>query len=116
MLRSVRIVLPGLLFLATASALANDQRHDWFKSLHRPGTGISCCDIADCRPTEAKWQGNRWWAVVLGQWQLIPPESVLKSPHSLDGNAYVCLGESHEIDGHKVDTLIYCFVPPDLGS
>ncbi len=31
----------------------------WFQSLSIPGTGISCCSIADCRPTVVCWTPER---------------------------------------------------------
>jgi hypothetical protein len=31
---------------------ADPALHGWFESLKQPGSGVSCCSIADCRPVE----------------------------------------------------------------
>lgn len=102
--------------LTAGAAAAAENRGQWFKSLLRPGTGISCCDISDCRKTDARWQDDGWWAVVLGKWRPIPPESVLTAPRTLDGEAYVCAGDVQDFEAHRLDVHVYCFVPPDMGS
>jgi hypothetical protein len=81
-----------------------EDRGAWFKSLRQPNTGISCCDVADCRRTDANWHGGQWWAIVEGEWTPIPPEKEVDR-QSIDGEAYVCSGRSHRI---------YCFVKPSL--
>jgi hypothetical protein len=84
-----------------------DQKSDeWFRSLKQPGSGFSCCDISDCKRTEADWRGGQWWAVVSGEWTPIPRDKELDK-QSLDGDAYVCSSPNRRI---------YCFVRPDIGS
>ena len=92
-------------------------RREWFQSLFEPGTDSSCCDMADCKRTTAAWRKGGWWAVVQGKWRSIPGSSVLKGPHSIDGEAYVCSGDTTDgvRDGGRLPR-IYCFVPPDFGS
>lgn len=110
MRRSFSFIL--LFGLTTSCVPANElSRGDWFKSLKQPDTGMSCCDISDCRQTEAKWVGDQWAARVRGVPRLIPNSKVLKSPHSIDGEAYVCASES----GPPESALIYCFIPPTMG-
>ena len=82
----------------------------WFKSLKQPGSGISCCDIADCHKTEAEWRGNQWWAKVDGEMVPVPGDKVLKNKQSVDGEAYICTAESQ-----VRPRLIYCFVPKNMG-
>ena len=31
----------------------------WFQSLKQPGTGMSCCSMADCRPADFRIQGGQ---------------------------------------------------------
>ena len=81
-------------------------RHAWFKSLMQPDTGISCCDISDCRRTDADWRQGQWWAKVDGDWTPIPRNKELNR-QSIDGDAYVCAGTKR---------TIFCFVKPDTGS
>jgi hypothetical protein len=82
-----------------------DERRDWIEGLKQPGTGNSCCDIADCRRTEAYWSDGQWWARVWGRWSPIPPETLLRNQPSIDGEAYVCASWS---------SGVLCFVPPKL--
>lgn len=116
------LVAVAVAVLATSPATGNEaatnrSRGDWFKSLMQPGTSdVSCCDISDCRRTVAEWQDGSWWADVQGTWRPIPAESVLVSPKSIDGDAYVCSGEASRADRHFIEPKIYCFIPPLLGS
>ena len=91
------------LLVAASSAIAED-RSTWFKSLLQPDTGLSCCDISDCRRADADWHDGQWWAVLEGQWTPIPPQKEL-AKRSIDGQAYVCSSPSRKV---------YCFVKPDL--
>jgi hypothetical protein len=34
---------------------SNGQYNDWFQSLRMPGSHIICCDAADCRMVDARW-------------------------------------------------------------
>ncbi len=96
---------PAVLIASVATANAQD-RSSWFKSLKQPGTGISCCDISDCRRAEADWRDGQWHAVVEGEWTPIPPEKELDK-ESIDGDAYVCSSPTRRI---------YCFIKPDFGT
>jgi hypothetical protein len=91
-------------FTASVSIAEAEDRGAWFKSLTQPGTGMSCCDMADCRRTDADWHGGQWWADVKGRWTPVPPEKELNKS-SIDGEAYICTSPSGNI---------YCFVKPNL--
>jgi hypothetical protein len=91
--------------LPRTSAIGQD-RHAWFKSLTQPDTGVSCCDVSDCRRTDADWRNGQWWAKVDGAWTPIPHNKELNR-QSIDGDAYVCAGTTR---------TIFCFVKPDMGS
>lgn len=88
---------------ANATSVTTD-RHAWFKSLTQPDTGASCCDISDCRRTEADWRQGQWWAKVDGAWTPIPHNKELNK-QSIDGDAYVCAG---------IARTIFCFVKPNM--
>jgi len=120
-----------LFLLLSTSALARDwhgaedsARSRWFKSLLMPQTGNSCCDVSDCHQTRAEWRAGQWWALVEGKMAPIPPERVLSTPRSIDGEAYVCNGAGYSGEGaasgpttmQPHDPPIYCFVPPNLGN
>lgn len=112
-----RFAEPLGLALLLASDAAASERGDWFSSLKMPSGG-SCCDVADCRATSAEWRGGQWWALVEGMLVPIPPERVLRHPHSIDGDAYVCNAPAPMLlnGGAPGAPTIYCFVPPDTGS
>lgn len=122
--RRRRIVLAVLSLAAVLTLLWavyqpawSQDRGAWFKSL-KDASGRSCCDISDCQRTEAKWEGDGWTAVVNGAWRSIPASKVLRKPHSIDGDAYVCNGPDLNFDedgGGKMPGIIHCFVPPDIG-
>jgi hypothetical protein len=106
----------------------SDPRYDaFFKSLRRPDGQGSCCSLDDCRQTEAKLRDGRWFAIVEGKWREVPPEKVLTAPLSIDGEAYICHGDSWPggtmftpYPGGAVytppyDGAIFCFIPPIPG-
>ena len=107
---------------------SNSSRAEWFERLKTP-SGESCCSLSDCRQTQAEWRGDTegWWAIVNGMWRPIPADKVLSSPRSIDGAAYICMGNdsgggTNDIQNPMLGNVpsllgaIYCFVPPDLGS
>lgn len=62
----------------------------WFRSLKQPGTGMSCCSIADCRQTDVRVRNGQYQALVEGQWQPVPPNVVLRRTDNPTGRAVVC--------------------------
>src|SRR5271169_4548955 len=66
-------VLAASLLLAASAAAAPPQNADpalapWYRSLIQPGTTISCCSLADCRPTEYRTKADHYEALVGGSW------------------------------------------------
>jgi hypothetical protein len=62
----------------------------WFESLRQPGTGISCCSMADCRRTDFRVRDGHYQALVEGEWRDVPPETVLRRADNPTGQAVVC--------------------------
>jgi hypothetical protein len=62
----------------------------WFESLQQPGTGMSCCSIADCRQTDFRIQDGHYQALIEGQWRVVPPQVVLERMDNPTGRAVVC--------------------------
>lgn len=93
-----------LAVLFAAGPAAAEDRGAWFKSLKQPDTGLSCCDISDCRRTDASFRNGQWFARVEGEMTPIPPNKEVKRT-SIDGDAYVCSG---------LQRKIFCFVPPSM--
>ena len=62
----------------------------WFQSLRQPGTGMSCCSIADCRPADFRIEGGRYQVMVDGSWQDVPADTILERMDNPTGRAVVC--------------------------
>jgi len=76
----------------------------WFQSLHQPGTGVSCCSIADCRQTDYRTNGYGYEALIDGAWLVVPSEKVLHRVDNPTGRAVVC---------YMPGRGIMCFVTPE---
>jgi hypothetical protein len=75
----------------------------WFQSLRQPGTGISCCSMADCRITEYRTNGVGYEAFIDDKWLAVPPDRVLQHTNNPTGRAIVC---------YMPGRGILCFVRP----
>ena len=62
----------------------------WFQGLHQPGTGMSCCSIADCHQTDFRTNGTHYEALIEGRWLAIPPDKILDRTDNPTGRAVVC--------------------------
>jgi hypothetical protein len=62
----------------------------WFQSLRQPETGMSCCDIADCRPTEYRMTGDDYEVWIDNKWMTVPPRRILQRTDNPVGRAVVC--------------------------
>lgn len=80
----------------------------WYRGLQIPGTGVSCCDAADCRQTIARQAGQGWEAQTPdGVWVPIPAARVLPDDAHPGGAAVMCWTPL---------TGVLCFVPPQAGG
>lgn len=91
--------------VAPAAADEMSDRARWFKELMVPGTDVSCCDISDGHPVEARFADGGWQVHWAGAWRPVPPAIVLRTV-SIDRNAYLFVYHG----------AWRCFVPPNLGS
>lgn len=102
-MRALRWVI---LVMASSAQAAGPDASQWYKSLMVPGTNASCCDVSDCRPAKATFDGDRWWVLTPTGRLVVPPDAILET-ESLDGiSAYAC------IFGGRVR----CFVRPGSGG
>jgi hypothetical protein len=90
-----RLVLAAIVLLVAGARAAPPENADpalspWFQSLAVPGTGISCCSIADCRPTDYRTVGDHYEALIEDKWVAIPPRKVLQRTDNPVGRAVVC--------------------------
>lgn len=62
----------------------------WFNSLRQPGTGVSCCSVADCRPVDYRPTKNGYEVWINDHWIPVPPDKVLDGRDNPVGRAVVC--------------------------
>jgi hypothetical protein len=87
--------LGAALSLAASAAAAPPQNADpalapWFRSLLQPGTTVSCCSLADCRPTDYRIKADHYAVMVGGRWLAVPPDKILQRTDNPTGHAIVC--------------------------
>ncbi len=87
-------ILAALLAASPAKAAppenADPALAPWFQSLRQPETGMSCCDIADCRPTEYRTVGDQYEVWIENQWLPVPPRKILQRADNPVGRGIVC--------------------------
>lgn len=109
-------ILLALAAIVTVTAAEGQDRGAWFKSLKQPGSGFSCCDVSDCKKTDAEWRDGQWWADYKGVMIPVPPKTEI-DVLSLDGSAYLCANPNYSAaNGHIPQPTVYCFVKPGMGS
>ena len=103
------LAVPLLLLAADGGARAAPPENadpalaPWFQSLRQPGTGVSCCSLADCRIADYRTDGNGYEAFVDDKWLAVPPDRVLQHTDNPTGRAIVC---------YMPGRGILCFVRP----
>lgn len=114
---AVALALAALLSVPVAAAAqeshhghGHDRWHaEFYSKLMRPDTKTSCCNLADCRPTEVRTVGDHYEVMKDGCWIRVPPDKILKIT-APDGGAHLCApaseGTSFEPD------FVFCIVMP----
>jgi hypothetical protein len=82
---------------------ADPALHGWFESLKQPGSGVSCCSIADCRPVEYRLATDGYEAYLDTKWVHVPEDKVLHGTSNPMARAIVCRS--------PISGTILCFVP-----
>jgi len=77
--------------------------HGWFESLKQPGSGVSCCSIADCRPVDYRMDSNGYEALIEAKWVRVPDEKILHGKPNPTGRGVLCRS--------PISGTILCFVP-----
>ena len=110
----VAAIVCGAVRATAAGGYSDTPTANWFRSLTVPGSGVSCCDQADCHPVRTDFRDGAWWVEsrVTGTWLRIPADRVLSTP-SIFQNGVLCEVESDP--GPPPGVFIYCFAPPPLG-
>jgi hypothetical protein len=92
----IRFIVPaaaGLIAVAAVAKPPSDADYSlapWFQSLRQPGSGVSCCSLADCRTTDYRTDGNHYEALIDGRWLVVPQDKILKRVDNPTGRAVVC--------------------------
>ena len=81
---------------------ADPALHGWFESLKQPGTGASCCSIADCRPVDYRMGVAGYEAFLDARWVKVPDERVLRGMSNPTERGVLCRAPTG---------AILCFVP-----
>jgi|SRR5579862_5726225 len=97
------VSLLAVIAIAAPPENADGTLAPWFQSLRQPGTGISCCSMADCRATEYRTSAVGYEAFVDDKWLAVPPDRVLDHTNNPTGRAIVC---------YMPGRGILCFVRP----
>src|SRR4051794_34123287 len=64
-------------------------RGEFYSKLMRPDTKTSCCNLADCRPTEIRSVDDHYEVKKDGRWIRVPAEKIVKVV-APDGGAHIC--------------------------
>ncbi len=94
-------VLVGSVAVGAPPENADPALAPWFRSLAQPGTGVSCCSIADCRPVNARITSTGYEIFVQDRWLIVPPEKILRGKENPTGKPVACV-----LNGE-----VLCFVP-----
>ena len=82
---------------------ADPALHGWFESLKQPGSGVSCCSIADCRPVEYRLATDGYEAYLDAKWVHVPDDKVLHGLTNPVARGIACRS--------PISGTILCFVP-----
>lgn len=99
----LRLLLACVLVLTAVAARAKPPKNadpalaPWFQSLHQPGTGISCCALADCRQVDYRIGTNGYEALVGSRWVAVPNDKVLQRTDNPTGRGVLCRTPGGEI-------------------
>jgi hypothetical protein len=101
------VVLMALLAAGALKAAspesADPSMNGWFESLKQPGSGVSCCSIADCRPVDYKLDSSGYEALIEARWVRIPEDKILHGKPNPVGRGVLCRS--------PISGTILCFVP-----
>jgi hypothetical protein len=89
----------------------HDRLHqDFYNRLVTPETRVSCCNMADCRPTSGRMRGDHYEVKVNGEWVRVLPNKVVKVA-APDQGFHVCAPRNFIGNPEH----LYCVVLPPEG-
>ena len=110
----ILLVLLGFPVPAAAQEGYHGHDHDrwhaeFYSKLMRPDTKTSCCNLADCRPTEVRSAADHYEVMKDGRWITVPFDKIVKVT-APDGGAHICAPPSA---GTSFDPdYVFCIVMP----
>lgn len=87
----------------------NQWHAEFYSKLMRPDTKTSCCNLADCRPTEIRSAGDHYEVKKDGRWIRVPPDKIVKVA-APDGGAHICAPPSQNTAWQPDD--VFCIIMP----
>jgi hypothetical protein len=88
----------------------HDRWHtEFYSKLMRPDTKTSCCNLADCRPTEIRSRNDHYEVKKDGRWIRVPTDKIVKvlAP---DGGAHICAPPSESTSWDP--DYVFCIIMP----
>jgi hypothetical protein len=82
---------------------------EFYSQLMRPDTKTSCCNLADCRPTEIRASNDHYEVKKDGRWIRVATEKVVRTV-APDGGAHICAPPT-ESTAWDPD-YVFCIVMP----
>lgn len=80
----------------------------WFRSLRAPGTGESCCGIADCKNYPVRIIDEAYQARFGGEWLEVPKGAILSGEDNPTGDYITCIAADYYYDGNLRPRVV-CF-------
>jgi hypothetical protein len=114
----IQLLLLGVLLGIPAPVAAQEGQHgqghdkwhaEFYSKLMRPDTKTSCCNLADCRPTEVRTAGDHYEVKKDGRWITVPPDKIVKVA-APDGGAHICAPPSYGTSWEP--DFVFCIVMP----
>jgi len=115
-LEEVRVRYVLAIVLLSTGALAQDGHfghghqywhQDFYQHLVTPETKVSCCNLADCRPTSGRSVGDHYEVKIDGTWVAVLPSKVVKTS-APDMGFHVCA----PLNFSGKPEHVYCVVLP----
>jgi hypothetical protein len=115
---SIQVLLLGSLLGLAVPAAAQDGQHghdhdkwhaEFYSKLMRPDTKTSCCNLADCRPTQIRTVDDHYEVIKDGRWIRVPTDKIVKAA-APDGGAHICAPPSYGTSWEP--DYVFCIVMP----
>jgi hypothetical protein len=101
------VAVVALLAAATARAAppqdSDPTLNGWIESLKQPGTGVSCCSVADCGPVDYRLASEGYEALLDARWVRVPDGRILRGISNPMARGVLCRS--------PISGTILCFVP-----